>query len=106
MFPRGNITNITKLLYATSGEVCSAPHSYTSKHKTGACAALFARAKDLKQFKGPSLENWENKLWCLNKKEEDKDYIHMHLICIKRHWEESRETNECSSLGGSRKQGK
>lgn len=71
-----------------------------------ACAALFARAKDLKQFKGPSLENWENKLWCLNKNEEDKDYIHMRLICIKRHWEESRETNDCSSPGGSRKQGK
>lgn len=47
--------------------------------------ALFATARDLKQFKGASLENGENKLWCLNKNEENKDYICICLICIRKH---------------------
>lgn len=66
---------------------------------------MFARAKDFKHFKGPSLENWENKLWCLNKNKEDKDYIRKCLICIKKLWE-STETRDCGSLGGIREQSK
>lgn len=35
--------------------------------------ALFVTARDPKEVKGPSLENRENKQWCLNKNEKNQD---------------------------------
>lgn len=80
-----------KYVYSSFRNLTSGEHPlatsqiYIPANKMQYVQMLFVTARDLKQFKGASLENWENKLWCLNKNEENKDYICICLICIKKH---------------------